>query len=69
MLKTVRIQWNVIVVVVGDDAYYWVLLVLRPSISTLLQSATAYFITKCDGLLLQSATILLQSATEHGRGD
>ena len=36
----------------------------------LLQSATAYFITKCDGLLLQSATgfllksptILLQSA-------
>ena len=38
------------------------LLVLRPSISSLLQSATAYFITKCDGLLLQSATILLQSA-------
>ena len=30
----------------------------------LLQSATAYFITKCDGLLLQSATaFLLQSAT------
>ena len=29
----------------------------------LLPSATAYFITKCDGLLLQSATILLQSAT------
>ena len=37
----------------------------------LLQSATAIFITKCDGLLLQSATafllqsvtILLQSAT------
>ena len=69
MLKTVRIQWNVIVVVVGDDAYYWVLLVLRPSISSLLQSTTAYFITKCDSLLLQSATILLQSATEHGRGD
>ena len=38
------------------------LLVLRPSISSLLQSATAYFITKCYGLLLQSATILLQSA-------
>ena len=32
------------------------LLVLRPSISSLLQSATAYYITKCDGLLLQSAT-------------
>ena len=30
----------------------------------LLQSATAYFITQCDGLLLQSATVfLLQSAT------
>ena len=30
----------------------------------LLQSATAFFITKCDGLLLQSATVfLLQSAT------
>ena len=30
----------------------------------LLQSATAFFITKCDGLLLQSATAcLLQSAT------
>ena len=30
----------------------------------LLQSATAFFITKCDGLLLQSATaFLLQSAT------
>ena len=40
------------------------LLVLRPSISSLLQSATAFFITKCDGLLLQSATaFLLQSAT------
>ena len=47
------------------------LLVLRPSISSLLQSATSvitkcdsFFITKCDGLLLQSATaFLLQSAT------
>lgn len=29
----------------------------------LLPSATAYFITKFDGLLLQSATILLQSST------
>ena len=32
------------------------LLVLRPSISSLLQSATAFFTTNCDGLLLQSAT-------------
>ena len=47
------------------------LLVLRPSISSLLQSATSvitkcdsFFITKCDGLLLQSATaFILQSAT------
>ena len=31
-------------------------------ISSLLQSATSV-ITKCDGLLLQSVTILLQSAT------
>ena len=39
------------------------LLVLRPSFSSLLQSATAFFITKWDGLLLQSATaFLLQSA-------
>ena len=39
------------------------LLVLRPSISSLLQSVTSV-ITKCDGLLLQSATaFLLQSAT------
>ena len=39
------------------------LLVLQTSISSLLQSATSV-ITKCDGLLLQSATaFLLQSAT------
>ena len=39
------------------------LLVLRPSTLRLLQSATAYFFTKRDGLLLQSATaFLLQSA-------
>ena len=31
------------------------LFVLRPSISSSLQSATAHFITKCDSLLLQSA--------------
>ena len=34
------------------------LLVLRLSTSSLLQRATAYFITYCDGLLLQSATII-----------
>ena len=28
---------------------------IRPSISSLLKSATAYFITKCDGLFLKSA--------------
>ena len=40
------------------------LLVLRPSISSLLQSATTCFIVKWDGLLFQSATaFLLQSAT------
>ena len=32
---------------------YWVF-VLQPSISSLLQSATAYFTTKSDGVLLQS---------------
>jgi len=32
------------------------LLALRPSSSSLFESGTAYFITKCDGLLLQSAT-------------
>ena len=31
----------------------------------LLQSAIAYFITKCDSFLLQSGAILLQCATEH----
>ena len=35
------------------------LLVLRSFISSLLQSATAYFITKYYGLLLQSATIVI----------
>ena len=46
--------------------WHWLLglLVLRPSVSSLLQSTTAFFITKCDGLLLQSATAFsLQSAT------
>ena len=35
----------------------------------LLQSATAFFTTKCDGLLLQSETILLQSATRITKCD
>ena len=34
-------------------------LMWTPLISKLLQSATAYFITKCDGLLLESATAFL----------
>ena len=62
----------IVVVVVGDDdTYYWVYLssnhlfqVYYKVRQVLLQSATAFFITKCDGLLLQSATtFLLQSAT------
>ena len=61
----------VVVVVVDDDTYYWVNLssdhlfqVYDEVRQVLLQSATAFFITKCDGLLLQSATaFLLQSAT------
>ena len=43
-----------------DESYHRV---FRPSISSLLQSATAYFVAKCDSLLLQSATILLASLT------
>ena len=62
---------TVVVVVVDDDTYYWVYLssnhlfqVYYKVRQVLLQSATAFFITKCDGLLLQSATaFLLQSAT------
>ena len=61
----------VVVVVVDDDTYYWVYLssdhlfqVYYKVRQVLLQSATAFFITKYDGLLLQSATaFLLQSAT------
>ena len=47
-----------VVVVLNGDTYYWVL-VLRPYIASLLQSATAYFSTKCDGLLLQSAASVI----------
>ena len=62
----------IVVVVVGDDdTYNWVYLssnhlfqVYYKVRQVLLQSATAFFITKCDGLLSQSATaFLLQSAT------
>ena len=61
----------VVVVVVDDDTYYWVYLssnhlfqVYYKVRQLLLQSATAFFITNCDGLLSQSATaFLLQSAT------
>ena len=61
----------VVVVVVDDDTDYWVYLssdhlfqLYYKVRQVLLQSATAFFITKCDGLLLQSATVfLLQSAT------
>ena len=59
-----------VVDVVDDDTYYWVYMSSDQTFQIyykvrqlLLQSATAYFITKCDGLLLQSATaFLLQSA-------
>ena len=61
----------VVVVVVDDDTSYWVYLssdhlfqVYYKVRQVLLQSAKAFFITKCDGLLLESATaFLLQSAT------
>ena len=61
----------VVVVVVDDETYYWVYLssnhlfqVYYKVRQVLLQSATAFFITKCDGLLLESAAaFLLQSAT------
>ena len=53
----------VVVVVVDDETYCWVFLfsdhqfqVYYEVRQVLLQSATAYFITRCDGLLLQSAT-------------
>ena len=45
--KTVGVRGLIVVV---DDILG--LLVLRPSISSLLQTAAAYFVTKRDGLLL-----------------
>ena len=61
----------VVVVVVDHDTDYWVYMSLDHLFQVyykvrkvLLQSVTASFVTKCDGLLLQSATaFLLQSAT------
>ena len=55
----------------GEDVWPVTSCKFLPFISSLLQSATSvitkcdsFFITKCDGLLLQSATaFLLQSAT------
>ena len=73
----------VFAVIVNDDTYYWVYLsfdhlfqVYYKVRQILLQSATAFFITKCDSFfitkydkcyykvqqVLQSVTILLQSA-------
>ena len=59
----------VVVVVVDDDTYYWVYLssdhlfqVYYKVRQVLLQSATAFFIIKCDGLLLQSATAFLSQS-------
>ena len=60
----------IIVVVVDDDTNYWVYLssdhlfqVYYKVRQVLLQSATAFFITKYDGLLLQSATAFLLQST------
>ena len=53
----------IIIIIIVVVQLLLLLLVLRPSISSLFESATAYFITKCDGPLLQSATaFLIQSA-------
>ena len=41
------------------------LLALRPSISSLLQNATACFTTKCDSLLLQSATSVITKCDRY----
>ena len=62
----------VVVVVVDDEAYYWVYLssnhlfqVYYKVRQVLLQSATAFFITKCDGLLLQSATSVITKCDRY----
>ena len=61
----------VVVVVVDDDTDYWVYLssdhlfqVYYKVRQVLLQSETAFFITKCDGLLLQSATAFYRGPAE-----
>ena len=54
----------VVVVVVDDDAYYWVYLSSDHLFQVYRKVRQLFFITKCDGLLLQTATaFLLQSAT------
>ena len=61
----------IVVVVVDDNTYYWIYLssdhlfqVYYKVRQVLLQSAIAFFITKCDGLLLLSATaFFITSAT------
>ena len=56
----------VVALVVDDDTYYWVYcLVLRPSISSLLQSATPFFITKREGLLPESATSVMTKCDRY----
>ena len=53
----------IVVVVVDDDTYYWVYL-SSDHLFQVYYKVRWSFITKCDGLLLQSATaFLLQSAT------
>ena len=54
----------VVVVVVDDDTYYWAYLSSDHLFQVYCKVRQLFFITKCDGLLLQSATaFLLQSAT------
>ena len=62
----------VVVVVVDDDTDYWGYLssdhlfqVYYKVRQVLLQSATAFFITKCDGLLLQSATSVITKCDRY----
>ena len=56
----------VVVVVLDDDTYYWAHLSSDHPFQVYYKVRQFIFITKCDGLLLQSATaldLLLQSAT------
>ena len=69
---TIIIIIIVVVVVVDDDTNYWFYLssdhlfqVYYKVQQVLLQSATAFFITKCDGLLLQSATSVITKCDRY----